>query len=31
MVGKTIGRPPAMVTPREMASISWGAVAWQGL
>ncbi|KAG0735629.1 hypothetical protein G6F68_016268 [Rhizopus microsporus] len=26
MVGKSIGRPPASITPRLTASISWGAL-----
>ena len=26
-----VGRPPAMRTPRETASATWGAVLWQGL
>ena len=31
IVGKSIGRPPASMTPRLTASISWGALPWQGL
>jgi len=31
MVGKSIGRPPASITPRLTASISCGALPWQGL
>ena len=31
MVGKTNGSPPAIVTPRSIASINPGAVAWHGL
>jgi hypothetical protein len=31
MVGKSMGRPPASMTPRLTASISWGALPWQGL
>ena len=31
MVGKRIGRPPASITPRLDASMSCGALPWQGL
>ena len=31
MVGKTIGSPPASITPRLTASMSCGALPWQGL
>ena len=31
IVGKTIGRPPASMTPRFAASISCGTLPWQGL
>ncbi len=31
IVGNTIGRPPASMTPRFAASISWGTLPWQGL
>ena len=31
MVGKTIGRPPASMTPRLAASMSCGTLPWQGL
>ena len=31
IVGKSIGKPPASMTPRLTASISWGALPWQGL
>ena len=31
MVGKSIGNPPASITPRLTASINWGALPWQGL
>jgi len=31
IVGKAIGRPPASITPRLTASISCGALPWQGL
>ncbi len=31
MVGKTMGRPPASITPRLAASMSWGTLPWQGL
>ena len=31
IVGNGIGRPPASITPRFTASISWGALPWQGL
>ena len=31
MVGKSMGRPPANITPRLTASINWGALPWQGL
>jgi hypothetical protein len=31
MVGKAMGRPPASMTPRRTASMSWGALPWQGL
>ena len=31
IVGNAIGRPPASMTPRFTASISCGALPWQGL
>ncbi len=31
MVGNSIGKPPASITPRFTASISCGALPWQGL
>ena len=31
IVGKTIGSPPASMTPRFAASTSWGTLPWQGL
>ncbi len=31
MVGKSTGRPPASITPRFTASISWGMLPWQAL
>ena len=31
MVGNSIGRPPASITPRFTASINCGALPWQGL
>ncbi len=31
IVGNSIGRPPASITPRLTASISCGALPWQGL
>lgn len=31
MVGKSMGRPPAISTPRFTASSSWGMLPWQGL
>ena len=31
MVGKSMGKPPASITPRLTASINWGALPWQGL
>ena len=31
MVGKSIGKPPASITPRLTASISCGTLPWQGL
>ncbi len=31
MLGKSIGSPPASITPRFTASMSWGALPWHGL
>ncbi len=31
MVGKSIGKPPASITPRLTASINCGALPWHGL
>ena len=31
MVGKSMGNPPASITPRLTASINCGALPWQGL